>query len=85
MARIERISELEMERTSVHGPVEATYSVLYDEEGQKLVQIDTYGSTERVFAGKKSQSIQIDRDMAARLRQILDSEFGGEPAERADR
>lgn len=52
----------------------ATYSV-FEEDGKKYVQIDTYGRSERVIPEKISQSIQIDRESAKFLVKLLVNEF----------
>ncbi len=44
-------------------------------DGQALVQIDTYGSDDRVNPGKLSQTFQLDRKSAFELWNILGKEF----------
>jgi hypothetical protein len=72
MARIDQIEEITMSRNSVHGPVQVTYSVFHDVEGNAYLQIDTYGSLDREMPGKKSQSLQFSPAGIQRLREILD-------------
>ena len=50
------------------------YSV-FEKDGNKYVQIDTYGNSDRVFQEKISQSIQFDRDSAKFLVKLLIDEF----------
>ncbi|MCF1448920.1 methionyl-tRNA formyltransferase [Agrobacterium vitis] len=64
-----------MERNSLHDAVSATYSV-FGQDDRLLLQIDTYGSVERQIPGKKSQTIQFDRNSAEQLFSILKDEFG---------
>ncbi|MCB1488206.1 MAG: methionyl-tRNA formyltransferase [Bauldia sp.] len=63
-----------MERNSLHDEISATYTVFqYDD--RVLVQIDTYGRDTREMPGKKSQTIQLDRQGAEQLFGILKSAF----------
>ena len=48
-------------------------------EGEKLLQLDTYGTADRVIPNKVSQSLQFDHESAAVLRQILDEVFPESP------
>ena len=41
----------------------------------KYLQIDTYGSPDRMMAGKVSQSIRLDARAAAELRVLIDRAF----------
>ena len=68
------ISRINKERNMVHESVEATYCVFSKGEN-KYFQIDTYGSEGRQLKSKISQSIQIDREMAIELVELLQKEF----------
>lgn len=76
MARLdlETITRENKERNSVHTKVMTKYSV-FEKDGNKYVQIDTYGNSDRVFQEKISQSIQFDRDSAKFLVKLLIDEF----------
>lgn len=76
MARMnmETIKKVEKERNSVHTKVTATYSV-FDEGGNRYVQIDTYGKSDREIPEKISQSIQLDKESAKFLVNLLVNEF----------
>ena len=52
MAIVRKLEKLELERESTHTEVKATFSVISDDEGQRYLQIDTYGSKGRKFEGK---------------------------------
>lgn len=52
----------------------ATYST-FDSYGEHYVQIDTYGRSDREQPGKISQSIQLDKEMASYLVDLLKREF----------
>ena len=76
MARIDltTIKKIEKDKAAVHQPVTATYSV-FENNGEKYIQIDTYGKNGRVMPEKISQSFQIDRGTALFLRDLLKNEF----------
>lgn len=66
MAKITRLTKINMERESKHSEVEATYSVVM-ESGERYLQLDTYGSSDRAFPGKKSQSLRMTREVLEEL------------------
>lgn len=68
------LTELDKERNAVHENVIATYSV-FDINGKKYFQIDTYGRSSRKYQDKISQSIQFDIETAKYLIQLLKKEF----------
>lgn len=62
----------------VHGPANAAYFVFPEDSTDpkvKILQIDTYGSINRVHQGKVSQSIQFDYESAKVLFDLLVQEF----------
>lgn len=63
-------------RGRVHGEVDCTYAT-FEVEGRRYLQLDTYGSSDRAFPGKISQSIQIDVQGARQLKRLLDRTFPG--------
>ncbi len=73
MALIKKLNSIKMDRNSVHGTVDATYSSFQDKSGVKYLQIDTYGSRTRKIPGKKSQSIQLGPEAQRQLKDILRS------------
>jgi hypothetical protein len=75
MVFIKKLDRINMDRNSIHGDVNATYSVFGQDE-RLVLQIDTYGSADRQIPGKKSQTVQFDRNSAEQLFGILKSEFG---------
>ncbi len=75
MARIIRFFKITPDRPVVHATkVECSWSVIRSEQ-VLFLQLDTYGSTKRLFPGKKSQTIQLDETMAAKLDMILHQTF----------
>ena len=45
-------------------------------DGSPVVQIDTFGSSERAMPGKQSQTIQLGREAAEQLYRILRDTYG---------
>lgn len=76
MAQInyKNIVKVEKSYNSVHKAVDSTYTV-FVLKGKKYFQLDTYGSTDRKYVGKVSQSIQFDKDTANNLIELLKHEF----------
>jgi hypothetical protein len=52
------------------------WAILSDERGPRLIQLDTHGSKDRENPGKLSQTLQLKRDGARQLVEILRREFG---------
>ena len=77
MARInlDTIKKIEKEKNAIHSKVTTTYSV-FEEDSNRYIQIDTYGSNDRAIPGKISQSIQFDRESAKFLVKLLINENG---------
>ena len=76
MAFAKTIKQIAKERCSVHAPVECTYTVFTADNGQKYLQLDSYGSATRKLTGKVSQALQFNKASAQELRAIIDREFG---------
>lgn len=75
MALVTKFDELGAgNRGRVHGEVTCTYAT-FEIEAQRYLQLDTYGSSDREFPGKISQSIQVNREGARRLKRLLDRAF----------
>ena len=75
MAFVRGFESTQMDRNSLHEEVKATYSV-FRWDDRVLLQIDTFGRPDRQIPGKKSQTIQLDREAAQQLYRILQDEFG---------
>lgn len=71
---LDNIKKIEKQRNLIHEKVHATYTV-FEQDGKKYVQIDTYGRIDREHPEKMSQSIQLDKEAAAFLIDILLKEF----------
>jgi hypothetical protein len=74
MALITEFTKLEKERNHLHGPVECGYTV-FEHNGARYLQLDTYGSQERQIPGKTSQSIQLNAESAAQLQMLIAKTF----------
>ena len=75
MARIETFEPGDMERPQVHDPIGARY-YLFERDGRRLFQMNTYGRATRDMPEKVSQSIQLDERAARELVGILQRHFG---------
>lgn len=73
MALIKKLDKISR-NASVQNPVEATYNVL-EKDGQRYLQINTYGSPERKAKEVVSQTIQFDRQAAKELLEIIKNEL----------
>lgn len=71
---LESIKRIEKYRNTIHEKVHTTYTI-FEMNGKKYVQFDTYGRLDRENPEKVSQSIQLDRDTAQFLVNILCEEF----------
>ena len=71
---INRIEKLNKERNTIHDKSYTTYSA-FDSYGRHYVQIDTYGRSDREQPRKISQSIQLDKETASYLVDLLKREF----------
>jgi hypothetical protein len=74
MALIRAFEKKYMDRNSLHEEISATYTV-FERDGRKLIQVDSYGREDREIPGKKSQTFQLDREGAEALYRILKTEF----------
>lgn len=71
---INNLKKVNKERNTIHDEVYATYTV-FDNNGEKFLQIDTYGKAERMNPEKISQSFQFNRETASYLVNLLIKEF----------
>ena len=71
---LSNIKKIQKQRNNIHDKVHTTYTV-FEMEGSKYIQIDTYGSIDRENPEKLSQSIQLDQETAKYLVNLLMQEF----------
>jgi hypothetical protein len=60
---------------SVHKATRCLVSDFVHSDGKRYLQLDTFGSEDRSFPGKVSQSIQFDEDGARALKGLIDKTF----------
>lgn len=72
---IENIKRIEKNRNTIHDKVYTTYTI-FESAGEKYIQFDTYGRIDRENPEKISQSIQLDRETAQYVVNLLTREFG---------
>ncbi|NLU64274.1 hypothetical protein HCA61_18675 [Rhodococcus sp. HNM0563] len=70
MARIRSIAEGTQNIRAHDSEVDCFYNVI-DDDGLHLLHLSTFGSDHRKSKPKSSQSIQLDRDMAVQLIEVL--------------
>ena len=71
---INNINKIEKQRNSVHEKVYTTYTS-FEMCGEKYIQIDTYGRSDRENPGKISQSLQLDKETAKYLIDLIRREL----------
>lgn len=76
MALIKEFQSVSSDVQRLHGPVTCGYRA-FTVNGQRILQLDTYGSSERKIPDKISQSIQLDADAARQLLKIIEDSFPG--------
>lgn len=77
MARIRRLDEGAQNVRSHSSEVDCFYQVIDESKGERLLHLTTFGSDNRASAPKSSQSIQIDREIAGQLMDVLRTAFPG--------
>ena len=75
MALVKKLQRIDKQRNSVHHEVQCTYSIFTDVLGEKILQIDTYGSANREYRGRNSQTIQLNKETAEELVRVITTEF----------
>lgn len=76
MAIVEKLRRITLEGGTRHTKLkDCTYSIVHDQDGQNLLQIDSYGSAKRKKPGKKSQSLRFTPQALDQLRRILADEL----------
>ena len=75
MAVVRRLDPQVLERDTTHTEVDCTYSIVFDAEGRRYLQVDTYGSNLRKIHGKKSQSIRFAPEAVEQIKAIIAENF----------
>ncbi|MEU4036608.1 hypothetical protein [Streptomyces collinus] len=76
MALIKEFQSVSSESQRLHGPVTCGYRT-FTTAGRRVLQLDTYGSTDRQIPDKISQSVQLDEAAARELLKIIQNSFPG--------
>ena len=71
---LESIKRIDKNRNTIHEKVHTTYTV-FEKDGEKFVQFDTYGRIDRENPEKISQSFQIYKETAVFLIKLFEREF----------
>ena len=74
MALVRDLELVRSERYQIHDPVRASYSA-FSLNGKQIVQIKTYGRSQREMPTIPSQTIQFDRTGAEAMVKILKRAF----------
>jgi hypothetical protein len=75
MALVIQFEKNEKNNPKVHDATHAAYFSFIGPKDKRYFVLETYGSENREFPGKVSQSIQLDEEGAVQLIRILKSEF----------
>lgn len=71
---LKALKRYDKQRNTIHEKVYATYTV-FEIDGLKYIQFDTFGKVNRENPEKISQSLQLDRETAVFLVNLLTQEF----------
>lgn len=74
LLNLDQFKRIEKRRNTVHDDVIGTYTI-FEENNEKYLQIDTYGRSEREMPEKISQSLQLNRNTAKYLVNLITNEF----------
>lgn len=75
MALIHTLDWKEKDTHRIHDTVECTYST-FTQAGVPILQIDTYGKSDRANPTSISQSLQLNRQSALQLQDLIQQTFG---------
>ena len=76
MARVTDIAFEEKSGKAQPTTVSATVRAFGEGPNGPVLQIDTFGSEDREFPGKVSQTLQFDRTSALKLREMINRVYG---------
>jgi len=75
MALITELTRISKDRQTVHGAVECGYSVFTGTDGERYLQLETFGSKERKVSLKTSQVLQLNAQSAMELKRLIEETF----------
>lgn len=73
MALIKKLVKIS-KNSRLQAEADCTYNIIV-EGGEKYLQINTYGSSERVHKNAASQTLQLNKQSANQLIEIIKKEF----------
>ncbi|EFQ84269.1 hypothetical protein HMPREF0063_10985 [Aeromicrobium marinum DSM 15272] len=76
MARLRSMQHVSADRISLHQETDCGWRS-FQADGERILQLDTYGSDGRAISGKVSQSVQLDQAHAQQLVDIIRQTFPG--------
>lgn len=76
MAVIKSFKRGRRDNMSMHPTEVVAMLYVHEQDGRRILQIDTHGSDEREIPDKVSQTIQLTEESAKALYDCLKSEFG---------
>jgi predicted RNA-binding protein len=74
LATVRKFELKDLDRQAAHDDVATTVSLI-EVNGEKMIQIDTYGSANRQMPGKVSQSLRLTKDVFDRLSELAQKHF----------
>ena len=78
MALVRKLEHGSKQRQLLHEKVDCLYTEFSDKDGNRYLQLDTFGRPTRKLAGKVSQSLQFDKAALIDLRKIIDGVIGNQ-------
>ncbi|MCE6968777.1 hypothetical protein [Cereibacter sphaeroides] len=76
MAYVVSVGKDEREISSLHPTRLTCRYMVGEQDGVKLLQLNSYGSEDRAVPDKLSQTLQFDESSARQLFEIIRAEFG---------
>ncbi len=67
MALVTEIQWDGLQAGNLHDKITDVRAFCFDDHGERIFQLDTFGRQSRKIPGKKSQTVQLDRKAAAQL------------------
>lgn len=77
MALVTEIERTTKDRQTIHRTTRCICAIVEGPDNARVVQLDTFGSEDREFTEKVSQSVQFDRHGADQLIAIFREAFPG--------
>ena len=75
MAPVTDFQKRDLQRDGDHTAVDCTYAIIHTDDGDKMLQLDTYGSRSRKMPGKVSQSLRFSPEAIVKLKKLLNENF----------